>query len=315
MKTKVLIIKLGYSETLDSEIGKVPSIGDVLRTTPVLWALKEKYPDSHITWLVSEGAEPLLDKNQFIDRILIWDEFVPFQLMREKFDVVVNFEKIPGVAALADMIDAWTKYGFRFESLHGTFHGYERGLNFIDYIEEKKKSNKARDYWQKVLIEMLGAEWREQDYIIGYKPTTEEVYDVGLNFQVGSKWPTKGLPMEKWQELERMLVSRGYAVSWQQGLKDLYEYMDWINSCRLIISNDSLGVHVALALGKRVIVFFGPTDPMEVYLYGGKGKIICSGQECKYMPCYSPKCITGFDCMKSINLAETVESVKALLGK
>ena len=40
MKTKILIIKLGYSETLDQDIGRVPSFGDVLRTTPILWALK-----------------------------------------------------------------------------------------------------------------------------------------------------------------------------------------------------------------------------------------------------------------------------------
>ena len=59
MPTKIIIIKLGYSETLDSEITKIPSLGDVLRTTPILWALKEKYPDSHISWLVDRQAEPL----------------------------------------------------------------------------------------------------------------------------------------------------------------------------------------------------------------------------------------------------------------
>jgi len=41
MQTKILIIKLGYSETLDPEIGRVPSLGDVLRTTPILHALRE----------------------------------------------------------------------------------------------------------------------------------------------------------------------------------------------------------------------------------------------------------------------------------
>ena len=35
-KQKVLIIKLGYSETLDPEIGRVPSLGDVMRTTVIL---------------------------------------------------------------------------------------------------------------------------------------------------------------------------------------------------------------------------------------------------------------------------------------
>lgn len=99
MCTKILVIKLGYSETLDPEIGKVPSLGDVLRTTPILSALKERYQDSQITWLVSEHAEPLLYRNPHIDRLLVWDNFVPFQLMKEKFDVLINLEKIPGVCA------------------------------------------------------------------------------------------------------------------------------------------------------------------------------------------------------------------------
>jgi len=161
MKKKVLIIKLGYSETLDPEIGRVPSLGDVLRTTPILWALKEKYPDSHITWLVSEPAEPLLNGNKFIDRILTWDHFVPFQLMKEKFDILINLEKIPGVCALTDMIDAWVKYGFRFETVSGSYHAYEKGLDFMSYIEDKR-SDKSKGYWQQILIEMLGIHHRLQ---------------------------------------------------------------------------------------------------------------------------------------------------------
>jgi len=71
MLSKILIIKLAYSETLDQEIGRTPSLGDVIRTTPILWALKEKFPESHITWLVSEDALPLLQGNKLVDRVLI----------------------------------------------------------------------------------------------------------------------------------------------------------------------------------------------------------------------------------------------------
>jgi len=314
MTVKILIIKLGFSETLDMEIGRVPSLGDVLRTTPILWALKEKYPDSHITWLVSDNAEQLLHGNKLIDRILTWDAFVPFQLMREKFDILINLEKIPGVAALSDMIDGWTRYGFRFDSITGSYHAYESALNFIDYIEKKKKTNNIKDFWQKVLIEMLGVEWKGQEYIIGYKPKTEETYDVGLNYEVGSKWPTKAMPIERWKELENCLLALGYSVSWQRGLKDLYEYMDWINSCKLIISTDSLGIHLAFTFKKKVIGIFGSTDSQEIYLYD-KGKVIHSSQECTYMPCYYSKCITGLNCMNSIDITKVVEASREMLSK
>lgn len=298
MKTKILIMKLGFSETLDPEIGKVPSLGDVLRTTPILWAVKERYPDSHITWLVAENAEALLQGNHLIDRILVWDEFIPFQLMREKFDILINLEKIAGVCALVDMIDAWTKHGFRFDSLAGVYHGYERGIDFIEYINNKKNQ---KGYWQQVLIEMLGVAWQEQPYIIGYSSKTAERFDIGFNYEVGSKWPTKGMDMALWKELESVFRQRGLSVSWQEGKNNLYEYMDWVNSCKTIISNDSLGMHIAIALSKKCIGLFGPTNPDETFFYQGSSYVV-SDAKCPQMPCYGAKCATGLHCMQHINI-------------
>lgn len=312
MKTKVLIIKMGYSETLDQEIGNIPSLGDVLRTTPILWGIKEKFPDSHITWLASEQSEPLLKGNTLIDRILVWDQFVPFQLMREKIDVLINLEKVPGVAALADMMDAWTKYGFRFDSNEGTYHSYERGMNFIDYINDKKDGKKTGELWQKMLIEMLGVKWQGQPYSLGYKPDTSEVYDIGLNYMAGSKWPTKSMSKERWDILADKLTSQDFSVSYQQGLKDLHAYMDWLNSCKIIISQDSLGVHLALALDKHLIGLYGPTDPTEIYLYQ-RGRHVIAETECPYMPCYNAKCISGLNCMETIRIHHVIESVKEIL--
>jgi len=298
MTSKILVIKLGYSETLDPEIGRVPSLGDVLRTTPILWALKEKFPESLITWLVTENAEPLLVGNPLIDRLLVWDNFVPFQLMKEKFDVVVNLEKIPGVCALTDMIDAWVRYGFRLDTVNGTYQGYEKGLDFISYIAEKK-TDKLKGYWQQVLVEMLGVPWREQPYIVGYRGKTREVYDVGFN---------KGMPVDHWEALELSLAEAGVDVSWQQGRNNLFEYIDWINSCKTLVSNDSLGMHLALAFGKKVIGLFGPTDHKEVFLYNN-GKLILSSQDCPLRPCGANKCKTGLYCMRKIDLDAVTAAV------
>lgn len=309
MGMKILIIKLGYSETLDAEINRIPSIGDVLRTTPILWAIKEKYPDSQVTWLVDSQAEPLLRGNRLIDRLLVWDEFVPFQLMKEKFDVLINLEKIAGICAISDMIDAWVKYGFRFDAASGAYHAYERGLDFIEYIEHKKKTNNSRECWQKVLIEMMGVDWKAQEYIIGYKPTTKEIYDVGLNYMVGSKWPHKAMPVDMWKELESQLGSSGYNISWQQGTDDLHKYMDWIHSCKIIITNDSLGLHIAFAFKKKVIGLFGPTDAKEIYFYE-KGKVISPRVKCDYMPCYKTRCRSGKKCMEKVNVKNIVDSIK-----
>lgn len=308
-RIRILLVKLGYSETLDPEIGIYPSLGDVLRTTAILPALKEKYPHSQITWLVSQEASPLIKNNSLIDRVLIWNDFVPFQLMREKFDVLVNLEKVSGICALSDMIDAWVKFGFRFDSMTGSYHAYETGLDMVHYIERKKNSVEHQDVWQKILIEMLGVEWKGQKCILGYQPDTEVIYDVGLNYMVGSKWPTKAMPMAKWEELEKQLLDSGYVVSWQEGLTDLYEYMDWLNSNRLIISHDSLGLHLALAMEKKVVGLFGTSDPREVYLYQ-LGRSIVPNTLCPFKPCLRPECEYDEFCMNHISVEDIIQAVK-----
>ena len=49
---KILIVKMGYSETLDSHMSRISSLGDVLRTTVILHLFK----NDHVTWLVDEKA-------------------------------------------------------------------------------------------------------------------------------------------------------------------------------------------------------------------------------------------------------------------
>ena len=58
-RERVLIIKLGYSETLVNEVSRTTSLGDVLRSTVLL----ERFKDSSITWLVDEKAIELLKGN------------------------------------------------------------------------------------------------------------------------------------------------------------------------------------------------------------------------------------------------------------
>jgi len=267
---KILIIKLGFSETLDEEISRFSSLGDVLRTTPILPTLKEKYPNSSITWLVDDVPYALLKGNEYIDRILVWDSFVGFQLMEERFDIVINLEKIAGLCAITNRINAWKKYGFRFDEMTGKYDVYEGSEYAFDLCtkhEMKKNNNKI---WQEVLIEMVGGKWENQPYILGYKPKSKEINDVGFNYKVGPKFPNKAWDDRNWKELEIKLNSENFSVSWQEGLANLYEYIDWINSNKVLVTSDSLGLHIALALGKKVVAMFGPTSSKEVCFYSSE---------------------------------------------
>jgi heptosyltransferase-3 len=57
---KILVIKLRH-------------IGDVMLTIPVFRALRENFPDSHISALINSGTEEVLSGNHLIDGIIIFD--------------------------------------------------------------------------------------------------------------------------------------------------------------------------------------------------------------------------------------------------
>jgi heptosyltransferase II len=305
---KILIIKLGYSETLDSRLGKVSSLGDVLRTTVVLHLFKE----DAVTWLVDEKAYPLLKENKYIKSLLVYNNKSAQALQRQEFDKVVNFEKDSKVCRLSDSIKAVNHFGFRFDEETKSIHYYpgtEKAFEICNNIQEKKEH---RNYWQEVIMEMAGFVWQGQEYILGYTPRTEVKYDIGLNWAVGEKWPNKAWPKEGWDKLACLIKDR-YTYSWQKGLRDIYEYIDWINSCRLLVSADSLGQHIALALKKKVLILYGPTNPEETYLYGLGDKILPQ-RRYPCMPCLNNKCIREESCMSGISPQRVMNRIEELLG-
>jgi len=293
---KILIIKLGLSETLDPEIGRISSLGDVLRTTPILRTLKDKYPEAKITWVVDEASFPLVNHNKYISRILVWDTFTGFQLMEERFDIVINLEKIPGLCAITNKINAWKKYGFRFDELSGSYNVYEGAEYAFDLCTKHDIKQNNNRYWQEILVEMIGGTWENQEYVLGFQPTSKEKYDVGFNFNVGKKFPEKAWDIENWKSLEKCLETKGKTVSWQEGLESIYDYINWINESRILVTNDSLGLHLALALKKEVVAMFGPTSSREVNFYG-RGRVLDK------------------DKMSDISVDEVFEQITALSGK
>ena len=307
-KNKVLVIKTGYSETLDKQISYTSSLGDVLRTTSIL----HLFEDDHVTWLVDQHAFPLLYNNPFIDRILIYNLSSALQLKAENFDTVINFEKVPGLCALSDSITAWRRFGFRFDEVTGTAQAYDKSEDVIDIVLNEDRKKKHSKVWQDALYEMLGHSWKGESYVLGYQPKTQISFDVGLNWAVGNSYPTKAWPLENWKKLV-ILLENQCLHSWQEGLDDIYKYIDWINSCRLLVTNDSLGMHIAIALKKQVLVIYGPTHPGEVCLYG-LGKVISPENHFDCMPCFEPICSNDVFCLDQVSPQKVFEEIKNFIS-
>jgi len=98
-------------------------IGDVVFTTPVVRALKRRFPDARITYLVEAAAEPILRHNPHIDTLQVverprglarlkYDLGLARALRREHFDVAIDLHGGPRAAWLTRASGAPTRIGY-----------------------------------------------------------------------------------------------------------------------------------------------------------------------------------------------------------
>jgi len=84
----------------------------------------------------------------------------------------------------------------------------------------------------------------------------------------------------------------------------LEDFFAIVERCDAVLSSDSLAMHVAIALKKPTVAFFGPTCEQEIDLYG-RGEKIVTDFGCS--PCYLKTCDVRPSCMMAMTPA-TVEA-------
>ena len=90
----------------------------------------------------------------------------------------------------------------------------------------------------------------------------------------------------------------------------LREFFSLLSLSDILISSDTLALHAALALKKKVVGLFGPTSASEIELYG-RGEKVVAPVSCRC--CYLPDCDVEPNCMESITPEMVFGAVKKLL--
>lgn len=72
------------------------------------------------------------------------------------------------------------------------------------------------------------------------------------------------------------------------------------NICDVVITGDTYGMHLAIALKKYVLVWFGVSCWTEIDLYDRGVKLIPEGLECS--PCWKQECPYNLECIQMIDL-------------
>jgi heptosyltransferase-2 len=82
----------------------------------------------------------------------------------------------------------------------------------------------------------------------------------------------------------------------------------FMSICDIVISGDSFGMHMAIALRKYVIAWFGLSCAAEIELYNRGEKLLPEGLECS--PCWKKVCPYNLECIQMIDLGRITELVR-----
>lgn len=98
-------------------------IGDVVFTTPIIRALRRRYPNAHLAYVVEPSAAPVLHRNPHLDdvilaprrrgaRRLLDDVALAARLRRERFDIAIDLHGGPRAAWLTRASGAPMRIGY-----------------------------------------------------------------------------------------------------------------------------------------------------------------------------------------------------------
>ncbi len=319
------------------------AMGNVLDNTPILPALKRKFPVSTIYWITMKNAEKILNNSRFIDKVYSWDDESRMILRNIEFDYVYNADKSDYACAFANEIKAKNKLGFLLNqdgkiipANEGAMYSYLLGINDQLKFKENKKTG------VEIIHEVFELEYKmdeyefnfnedEKTFIDNYKKeinyNNEKCY-VGFNTGCSLLFPNKKMTIDQHIALiKRLLLQENIIVILLGGKEDsernsaIYDAFDKIEKKRIIntptseglrkgacymsipdivITGDSYGLHLAIALKKYIIAWFGLSCANEIELYGRGEKLIPEGLECS--PCWKRECPYNLECISMIDL-------------
>ncbi|MDF1535033.1 MAG: glycosyltransferase family 9 protein [bacterium] len=271
-------------------------------------------------------------------------------LSTRNFDWVINLDAGKTSSGLAAMARGKTKTGYQLHENGFVTASNPEAEDWLrlGLFDDLKKAN-IKSY-QEVMCEILGIPREEMNYVLDlsdeeYGSAREDLLNKGIDLSRpilgihtggGSRWKLKqwtekgfvelidlveanmgrevqilllGGPEEK--ERNKQIASTVKPPVFDTGTDNPLRHFAAIAShCQVVLSGDSLAMHVALSVGCRVVVLFGPTSSAEIELFG-RGEMIVPDLDC--LVCYRNTCEIKPNCMDSISAKMVYEAIQRQL--
>ena len=324
---------------------KPSALGDIVHTLPFLAAVRERYPDAEIHWVVARGLHRFLEGHPMITRLWIMDkeqwkqprrlarsmgEMLRFgrALRRERFDISVDLSGLLRSGLITWAAGAGERLGFS-DSDEGSPFFYNRKIEGGDAIH-------AIDRYLK-LARLMDCDVAGIRYPMAPLPDSTPLLDsLPEEFCVitpsagkkANRWPAErfgalaaSLPLPSVviggradTEIAGTVVrqSRGRAVS-VAGKTGLKELAALIGRARFMVCNDTGPMHIAAALGVPVFAIFGPANPVRTGPYGEIHTVIQMDMSCA--PCYRWQPCDHWQCMLDLSVQKVASIIATVLDK
>lgn len=280
-------------------IVRLDRIGDVVLSTPVLKAVRDAYPASHITFMVAPHARDIANGSPYINEVIIYDkkgaqksliENIKFiaNLSGKKFDIAIILHPTRRTHWLTFLSGIPRRLGY----------GKKMGVLLTDRVPHKKHLGLKHEMdYTLGLLRYMGIEPRDKKLHVPVDDRSERrarriLEDAGIKdndkiviINPGASCRSKRWPAQRFAEVADALVRKlgvkiivvsgasdrcftDLTVSMMKtpkalnlsGMTTIKELASLLKRSLLFISNDSGPVHIACAMGTPVISIFGRND-------------------------------------------------------
>lgn len=329
-------------------IVKLSAIGDVIHALPVAHALKKKYPEAYITWVVEKPAYELLTNNPDIDEIIVFDKpkfkslagllTNGYQFSKElkdrKIDLAIDLQGLFKSAAVSYLSGAPKRLvycntrelshlvGEKVCGENAEGHVVDRYLDVARYLGCPV---------DEVRFPIHITESEEKKTIAIAKHAGFSLDSSYIVLAPGTNWPSKCWPPLHFAKLADKLYHdniipviiggpndqrlAGEIIAHTKippidltGKTTMKQLTYILQKSQTFVGGDTGPMHLAAAVGTKIVTLFGPTDPKRNGPYGQQHKVLIVPLPCQ--GCWQRNCPKNIDCLASISPDEVYQALE-----
>jgi heptosyltransferase-1 len=302
-------------------IVRLGSLGDVIHAIPTAAALRTRFPEARIDWLVDPRYVPLLEIVRGIDsRIPINTRRVGQtvsiirDLRRVEYTAVLDLQGLLKSALLARAVKAERTIGFDREHLR------ER-MAAPFYSHRVVPAAGAHVIFKSLaLLEPLGGRDMQASFPleIPHSAAADEARSrVGGEpyalINPGAAWPNKRWPPDRFGALAEQVIGASAAAAVLAPATAITDLFAIAQHARVLISGDTGPLHIGGAVGTPLVALFGPTHAERNGPWSTEDVVVSRTSGCVCL--YRRRCRRGAPCINEIELPDVIDAVERRLSR